>query len=277
MNEKTKNMIYGSVAGAISRTIVAPIERLKVISQINPSVTNTSMYSNIRHFYVTEGIRGLFAGNLTNCIRIVPKSGIQYASYKVGEQATGNKFLGGAFSGLVTATSTYPLELIRTNLTVQTNNAKYKGIMDCTMQIYKTQGLTGYYRGIVPCLLGVIPFYAINFGIYEFANNHLGDKLSITNSDIVNKSLTKFTSGTVSIFTALSVCFPSDLIKKRLQLRGQYNIPNYSGLLDCVKHIHQTEGFFGFYSGIRADYVKMIPANGMFFVIIGLFHEYLFV
>ena len=106
-------------------------------------------------------------------------------------------------------------------------------------------------------------------------NKKLGSTLHVTQNEITNKSLTKFAAGTVSIFTALCVCFPTDLIKKRLQLRGQYGIPDL-GLKDSVKHIWKTEGFFGFYSGFRADCVKMIPANGMFFVFIGLLNEYLF-
>lgn len=122
---------------------------------------------------------------------------------------------------------------MRTNLSVQENKAKYNGIFDCVNKIYKNQGIRGFYRGIIPCLSGVIPLYAINFKIYKHTQNILGG------SSIFNN----FISGNVSIFCALSVCFPSDLIKKRIQMKGQYGIPNYDGVIDCVKDIYKKEGF----------------------------------
>lgn len=75
-------MLYGGIAGAISRTCVAPLERLKTINQVMPNTINNSIYTNIRKMYIKEGFRGLYAGNFINCIRIVPKTGIQYMSYR---------------------------------------------------------------------------------------------------------------------------------------------------------------------------------------------------
>ena len=257
LNNKIRNLLFGGLAGAASRTVVAPIERIKTINQVRPETASRSIYSNVRYIFRNEGIRWLYSGNLINCIRIVPKSGIQYMSYKWATKYTDSNFIAGAFSGLVTASSTYPLELIRTNLSLQENNAKYSGIIDCTKQIYRKSGVSGFYRGITPCLLGVIPFYAINFGIFKFAQSELGGS-SVGND---------FIAGSISMFTALSVAFPSDLIKKKMQMRDQYNIPNYPNFIECSKDTLNKQG-------IRADYTKMLPANGMYFVIIGLLNRY---
>ena len=74
---------------------------------------------------------------------------------------------------------------------------------------------------------------------------------------------------------ALSVAFPSDLVKKRMQIRGEHNIPNYKSNMECVKDIFKREGIKGFYRGIRADYLKTMPSNGMYFLIIGLLQKYM--
>lgn len=82
----------GGVAGAVSRTLVSPLERLKILMQVQ-SVGRTdyrmSIGKALGKMWREEGWKGLFCGNGTNCIRIVPYSAVQYGSYsfyrKVGD------------------------------------------------------------------------------------------------------------------------------------------------------------------------------------------------
>lgn len=260
-----KNLGYGAIAGAISRTFVAPLERLKVINQVIPNTVKTSISKNLKNIFKQEGFRGMFSGNLTNCIRVVPKSGIQFMTFNGVKKYTESNFLAGAMAGIITATSVYPLEVIRTRLSVQKNNKKYNGIIDCSKKMYGSQGIKGFYRGLQPCLIGVIPLYAINFGLFKYFQKKMGGNTPINN----------LIAGSFSMFGAISVAFPSDLIKKRMQMRGEYGVPNYPNFIKCIKDIAKREGIKGFYRGIRADYLKMLPANGMYFVIIGLLQKYM--
>ena len=260
-----KNLGYGAVAGAISRTFVAPLERLKVINQVRPNTAKTSILKNLKHIFRQEGFRGMFSGNLTNCVRVVPKSGIQFMTFNWAKKYTESNFLAGAISGIITATSVYPLEVIRTRLSVQENNKKYNGIVDCSKKMYRNQGIKGFYRGLQPCLIGVVPLYAINFGLFKYFQEKMGGNTPINN----------LISGSLSMLGAISVAFPSDLVKKRIQMRGEYGVPNYSNLTECIKDIAKREGIKGFYRGIRADYLKTIPANGIYFLIIGLLQKYM--
>jgi solute carrier family 25 phosphate transporter 23/24/25/41 len=74
----------GGVAGAVSRTIVSPLERLKILLQIQ-SVGREAYKSSIWKALVKmgreEGWRGFLRGNGTNCIRIIPYSAVQFGSY----------------------------------------------------------------------------------------------------------------------------------------------------------------------------------------------------
>ena len=79
-----KHLTAGGIAGAISRTSVSPLERMKILFQIQgPGVTS---YQGIIPSFLKitreEGVRGYFRGNGTNIIRIVPYSAIQFASYE---------------------------------------------------------------------------------------------------------------------------------------------------------------------------------------------------
>lgn len=80
------SFIGGGVAGAVSRTVVSPLERLKILLQVQ-SVGRTEYKMSIRKalakIWREEGFKGMMAGNGTNCIRIVPYSAVQFGSYNV--------------------------------------------------------------------------------------------------------------------------------------------------------------------------------------------------
>ena len=74
----------GGVAGAISRTVVSPLERLKILFQIQSVGRNEykgSVLKGLVKIWKEEGWRGMLRGNGTNCIRIVPYSAVQFGSY----------------------------------------------------------------------------------------------------------------------------------------------------------------------------------------------------
>jgi len=74
----------GGVAGAVSRTVVSPLERLKILFQVQNAGRNEyklSIGKALQKMWQDEGWRGLMRGNGTNCIRIVPYSAVQFGSY----------------------------------------------------------------------------------------------------------------------------------------------------------------------------------------------------
>ena len=121
------DIISGAVAGVVSRTMVAPIELYRVQRQ-NSFVPN----STIRDVMNREGIRHLWKGNGTNCIRIVPQLSINWALYQklkpINESMFENKkvanFVSGVETGVTSMFLTYPLEISRTYLSLQSNKNK---------------------------------------------------------------------------------------------------------------------------------------------------------
>ena len=266
--KKVKNLINGALSGGISRTFVAPLERLKTINQVSIESNKNSIIHNLRNIWRTEGIMGMFRGNGINCSRIVPKSGIQWMSFNWASKYTDSKFGAGGISGLITATSLYPMETIRTRLSIQVNKSNYNGIIDCGKKIVKRHGFQGLYRGLDICLIGVIPLYAINFGLFHYTKQFLSKYIE-------NTEINNIISGNLSMLGAIMVAFPSDLIKKQMQVRGDYNIVKHQNWWECTKHIWKNQGYRGFYRGLLVDLLKTCPANGMYFLCIGLLEKYI--
>lgn len=74
----------GGVAGAVSRTVVSPLERLKILFQIQGAGREEyklSVGKGLAKMWRDEGWRGFMRGNGTNCVRIVPYSAVQFGAY----------------------------------------------------------------------------------------------------------------------------------------------------------------------------------------------------
>ncbi|KAG8894563.1 hypothetical protein FRC00_008761, partial [Tulasnella sp. 408] len=82
----TTYFIAGGIAGAASRTVVSPLERLKIIQQVQPKRSGASAYNGVYRSLVRmwqeEGFRGFMRGNGANCIRIIPYSAVQFTAYE---------------------------------------------------------------------------------------------------------------------------------------------------------------------------------------------------
>jgi len=74
----------GGMAGAVSRTVVSPLERLKILFQVQSAGRDAyklSVGKALGKMWQEEGWRGFMRGNGTNCIRIIPYSAVQFSSF----------------------------------------------------------------------------------------------------------------------------------------------------------------------------------------------------
>ena len=131
-----------------------------------------------------EGIRGLYRGYLPGIVGI--SHGVcQFVCYEEmkkiycrKKKISSNSKLGTteylAFSSaskLIAASLTYPYQVVRSRL--QEQHRQYKGVGDVIFSIIKTEGIYGFYKGLLPCLLRVVPATAITFVTYENVSRFL--------------------------------------------------------------------------------------------------------
>ncbi|KAG9043588.1 hypothetical protein FS837_009377 [Tulasnella sp. UAMH 9824] len=128
----TTYFIAGGIAGAASRTVVSPLERLKIIQQVQPKRSGAGAYNGVYRSLVRmwqeEGFRGFMRGNGANCIRIIPYSAVQFTAYEqlkkfftkggTRELDTLTRLTSGALAGITSVTTTYPLDLVRARLSI---------------------------------------------------------------------------------------------------------------------------------------------------------------
>lgn len=255
--DQLKDFCIGGLAGAISRTLTAPLELKKIQSQ-NDFMKHSTLTDVIRK----EGIKGLWKGNYTNIIRIFPQTAISYATYsETKRRCFGDEtkdvfahFVSGCMGGLVSMATIYPLENIRTRLSLQTNKALYTGVIDCCRKV----PLRHLYQGLGMSLLGFIPFNGLNFMFYNYYKDSFFAEPRNEYQIMIN--------GGLAGASAVTLTYPTDLIRRRLQIQGMNNqVPEYNGIRDCIVKIIRNEGVQGLYKGLGACYAKIIPAIALQF------------
>lgn len=252
------DIISGAVAGVVSRTAIAPIELYRIQRQNSfiPSSTVTEVIKK-------EGVRHLWKGNGINCIRVVPQLAINWAVYQkikpINESFIENKkisnFVSGVETGVTAMFLTYPLEISRSFLSLQTNKNKYNGIID----ILRKNSMRQLYQGVHASLIGYGLFTGFQYSSYGYINSLIKD----TPFD------TKMLSGGLCGCVSVSIMYPTDLIRRRLQLQNfDKSVPKYSGIFNCITKIIKTEGIPGLYRGLIANYVKTFPTFAIQFYIL---------
>ena len=143
-----------------------PLERLKMLKQVDiGAYKSLSTMQSFAYMWKEEGIYGFFKGNGVNVVRIAPFSAFEFFFYdfyrtnlfKGDNTSSFNKLLCGGLTGMTASTLTYPLDLIRTKLSIVVNNPNAEGgkkptIMGTGAQIYNKGGFFGLYRGLFSTL-----------------------------------------------------------------------------------------------------------------------------
>ncbi|KAL7946642.1 mitochondrial carrier [Trichoderma barbatum] len=269
----------GGVAGAVSRTVVSPLERLKILMQIQSAGRDAyklSVGQALGKMWKEEGWRGFMRGNGTNCIRIVPYSAVQFSSYNFYKKNIFEPYLGadltpfarlvcGGFAGITSVVFTYPLDIVRTRLSIQSASFaelgarpdKLPGMWATLVSMYKTEGgMSALYRGIVPTVAGVAPYVGLNFMVYESIRTALTPE-GEQNPSAVRKLL----AGAISGAVAQTCTYPFDVLRRRFQINTMSGMGyQYKSVSDAVRVIVLQEGIKGLYKGIVPNLLKVAPS-----------------
>ena len=288
----TKSLLAGGVAGAVSRTAVAPLERLKILMQIQGNEkVYTGIWQGTMHMWRTDGLKGLFKGNGLNCIRIFPNQAIKFMSYEQLSRRISHHLIdnggdgqltpllrlgAGAGAGIVGMSATYPMDMVRGRITIQEGNKQqYRGMMHATRSIIANEGVLALWRGWLPSVIGVVPYVGLNFAVYET----LKDLLIKSNNYRDERDLsiaTKLSCGAVAGTAGQTVAYPFDVVRRRLQVSGWSGAEKlhaesghaiaYRGMLDCFARTFREEGLGALFKGLGPNYLKVVPSIAIAFV-----------
>lgn len=272
-----KNLLAGGVAGCCAKTTIAPLDRVKILLQArHKHYLNLGVWSSINHVVDTEGFTALYKGNGAMMVRIFPYGAIQFTTYEWFKHKTKRKLLSGSLAGMCAVISTYPLDMIRARLAYQVKGEHiYKGILHASQSIWQQEGkLKGFYRGVTPTLLGMIPYAGTAFYSYETAKNFIIEngppfciRTSTTDSEVqMLTPAANLVAGAFAGTVAQTVSYPLDVVRRMMQL-GEM-VPHHSkGGVEILVFVYKKHGIRGLYRGLTINYIRAVPTAAVSFTV----------
>ncbi|XP_023620396.1 calcium-binding mitochondrial carrier protein SCaMC-3 isoform X2 [Myotis lucifugus] len=195
-----KQLVAGAVAGAVSRTGTAPLDRLKVFMQVHSSKTNQlNILGGLRNMIKEGGASSLWRGNGINVLKIAPESAIKFMAYE---------------------------QVLKTRLTLR-RTGQYKGLLDCAWRIMEREGPRAFYHGYLPNVLGIIPYAGIDLAVYETLKNRWLQQYSHDSAD--PGILVLLACGTISSTCGQIASYPLALVRTRMQAQGEAWVGGWVG------------------------------------------------
>jgi len=271
-----QDFVAGGIAAAVSKTAVAPIERVKLLLQVQAAskqITVENQYKGISDAFVRipkeQGFTAFWRGNLANVIRYFPTQALNFAFKDKYKQVflggvdkktqfwryfAGNLASGGA-AGATSLCFVYPLDFARTRLGADIGKGagerEFTGLIDCLKKITKSDGIIGLYRGFNVSVQGIIIYRAAYFGFFDTAKGMLPDP---KNTHIV------ISWAIAQVVTTVSgiISYPFDTVRRRMMMQSGRKGGEimYKNTLDCWSKIAKNEGSNAFFKGALSNVIR---------------------
>ncbi|XP_060940230.1 solute carrier family 25 member 24, like [Limanda limanda] len=252
-------VLAAGLADAVSRTVTAPIDRLKTQLQVHGSKAFSQGFQEVR----AGGLRSMWQGNAVNVLKGTPQSTLQcliYAQMKVYTQnrtqeplTVQQRFGLGCVSGAVVHAAFYPLEVLKVRLNLQ-QIGTYHGMVACTRSIYRQERLSSFYRGFKPSIMCMIPYAGVECAVHQSIMNWAkSDPAYNSDSKLFFFSFVAFASGQMT-------SYPLAVIRTQQQAQALSSASSpASGILRGLIGIYERHGLRGYYNGMGASFVRAVP------------------
>ncbi|XP_051920784.1 mitochondrial folate transporter/carrier-like [Hippocampus zosterae] len=276
---KVENLVAGLSGGVVSTLVLHPLDLVKIRFAVSDGLELRPKYNGILHCMKSvwhhEGLRGLYQGVTPNVWGAGASWGLYFFFYnaikayvKEGrhtELSATEHLVSAAEAGILTLTITNPIWVTKTRLILQyssdSTSKQYKGMLDALFKIYRTEGVSGLYKGYVPGLFGT-SHGALQFMAYEQLKRDYS-KYKKIHSDAKLNALEYITMAALSKLFAVATTYPYQVVRARLQ--DQHN--RYDGVVDVIRRTWRNEGAPGFYKGIIPNLIRVTPACCVTFVV----------
>lgn len=188
-----KRMLCGALAGITSTTLTYPLDLVRTrLAAQTPDTPMQYRYKGIGDCLVQivkqEGPLAFWKGLSVSLVGIAPFVAINFTTFETLRQEVTERHGGqmpllwgpvcGAASGTFAMTCTYPFDLLRRRMMLQGRGGEerfYSSIWDACRKIHQFEGVGGFFKGMIPTYLKVVPSVAISFGTYELCKRVGGE------------------------------------------------------------------------------------------------------
>ncbi|KFG64043.1 mitochondrial carrier superfamily protein [Toxoplasma gondii RUB] len=272
-------VLRGALAGSCAKTVVYPLDRLKMHLQVKAAATGQAFQlsgavSVLKNMASSEqgGVRALWRGNGSAFIRAFPYSGFSFYSFErynlyLRSQAPSWPKLcqlgAGSAAGMTATLLTYPLDVLNTRMAVTAHRLSYAEV-----SLWKFEGFRSLFRGISATALGIVPYAGISFCAFETLKDECrAQGMQIT--PVVNALC-----GGLAGVAGQTATYPLDTVRKFMQSSSflyRFHETGHTGsasppsLIEAFKFLYRRSGWRGLYNGVSLNWIKGFLAAGLAF------------
>ncbi|KAL0966968.1 hypothetical protein UPYG_G00302880 [Umbra pygmaea] len=251
-------ILTAGLADAVSRTLTAPIDRLKTQLQVYGSKTLSQSFTELK----AGGVKSMWHGNAVNVLKGTPQSTLQcliYTQFKCSTQgmqqdsvSIQQRFGLGCLSGAVAHAVFYPLEVLKVRLNLWAGT--YSGVLECAHSIYRNESAASFYRGFRPSLLCMIPYAGVECAVHQsimsWAKTHPDYS---SDYQLFFFSFVAFSAGQMT-------SYPLAVIRTQQQAHA-FSSTSPSSVVQGFTSIYEKHGIRGYYNGMGASFARAIPCS----------------
>jgi solute carrier family 25 (adenine nucleotide translocator) protein 4/5/6/31 len=268
-----EDFMLGGIAAAVSKTIAAPIERVKLLLQNQgEQAAITKQYTGIVDVFVRvpqeQGFASFWRGNMANVIRYFPTQALNFMFKDFYKQylerprsdgfwwcLMGNMASGGA-AGATSLLVVYPLDFARTRLAVDVgkgSNREFTGTVDAILKTAKSAGWGkgGVYNGFAVSCVGIVLYRGAYFGLYD----------SLVDLMKEGGFAKKFAIAYGVTVVAGLFSYPLDTIRRRMMMTSGKHAGKYKNSFDCARKILAQDGIGSMYKGAGSNILRGLAGS----------------
>ncbi|KDQ15627.1 hypothetical protein BOTBODRAFT_31517 [Botryobasidium botryosum FD-172 SS1] len=283
-----ESFLCGGLAACTAVTVSNPFEVAKTRLQLDGELQlrgGKKVYKNVldvlTRTWKNEGIRGLQRGlgiayayqMVVNGSRLGFYEGLrknfnQALGVDPQVQLTATSMGAGAMSGVIGAFLGNPLFLIKARMQAYSPalpvgaQRQYRSSFHALSTIFKAERFRGLIRGVDAAMLRTAMGSSVQLPSYIFTKTKLVE-YGIMKPD---STWTFLASSSVSGACVLLMMQPADTALTRVYNQPTHKLPNgkvvgtlYKNFVDCLWKTLKTEGFFGWYKGTTAHFLRIVP------------------
>ncbi|KAI5455904.1 mitochondrial carrier domain-containing protein, partial [Mariannaea sp. PMI_226] len=296
----------GATSGVATSVVICPLEVIKIklqgrdglqlwtLDSISKrrSFQDRGLIGTGRAIWLEGGLIGMYQELGPTMVAYLPRGAIYFTVYHRVNQFLKERFskqplhVSAVTGGTCSILFTNPLWVIKTRFISQASTSakdtpkEYKSAIDVAWKMYCREGITSFYSGLTPALLGVTHL-AVQFPLYDQFKRYLtGTRLGNWHEDHEwLQVLGIIAASATSKACAMAATYPHEVIRTRLQTQqkiclfapveparsskalGPSFSPRYRGIISTFKTILREEGLRALYSGMGTGLIGAVPAS----------------
>ncbi|QIW98171.1 hypothetical protein AMS68_003689 [Peltaster fructicola] len=299
--EAIKDITFGSLAGMMGKVVEYPFDTVKVRLQSQPDhlpLAYTGPLDCFKKSLQQDGIRGLFRGLSAPMIGAAAETASLFFTYRIAQELlrstvykghpTDEKLPlpvlagAGALSGAFTSFILTPIELVKCRMQVPMQSSvdptlgPKLGLTSNTIRpmvvisdVYRNDGIAGFWRGQLGTLLRETGGSAAWFGSYELLTATFKKRAQSNRQDATDLPIwQQMSAGAAAGVSYNFLFYPADTIKSKMQT-GELGISgsNRQTFVGTAKMLWRSHGLSGLYRGCGITMARAAPSSALIFTV----------